>query len=342
MKKIYQVLLHVVYWFYTFGWQIITSRWYQPNAKINWGKYFEPFSMSTYALAITTFYLNYFIILPAFLKPRKYGALWLSWIGLYAYFIGARYLVEEVLYFKWFGVHNYHGNVTADYYIIDNLYFGGVYIVMSIVIWSVIHFAKNEKEKNQLAEERNAAEISFLKSQVNPHFLFNTLNNIYSLVYHRSDKALPAIVTLSELMRYMTNESAMPQISISKEITYIRSFIELESLRTTQQAAVTFDVSIEDEAQMIAPLLLIPFVENGFKHGVITDPAHPFTIDLAVRNSRLTLVTRNLISQHQKDHSGGIGMTNVRRRLALLYPGHHTLDIREDNGYYICELFIKL
>ncbi len=249
---------------------------------------------------------------------------------------------RRTLYLHWFGIHNYFRGTTATFYVIDNVYFAGSIIIASILFWTIETWMQSEKEKMALQQEKINAELSFLKSQVNPHFLFNTLNNIYSLVYHKSDKSLPAILKLSELMRYMTRESDADHIQLSKEIQYIKNFIELQLLRTSENACVQFTLHGEPDNMNIAPLLLIPFIENGFKHGLVTDEHAPFIITISIINKNLTLYTHNKIRTGQKDHSGGVGLQNVKRRLELLYPDRHELQIQHTSEEYSCTLLIKL
>jgi two-component system, LytTR family, sensor kinase len=342
MKKIHAVALHLLFWLYRFGWDAITLTWRKPGVSFRADDIFNIFANSFYFLSVSTFYINYLLIMPRFFRKKKNLQLALCWLLLLAYFIGMRYFIEEYLYVQWFNAHNYPDDVSVAFYIVDNLYFGGSIIVPSIVLWIIIHWMKVEKEKLALKEAAGTAEINFLKSQVNPHFLFNTLNNIYSLVYHQSDKALPAIMRLSELMRYMTRESSVNSIQLDKEIAYINSFLELESLRIAGESYIQFETEGNTNV-MIAPLMLIPFVENGFKHGVVTDPSHPFMIRLSVNADKvLQLHTSNKINQSQKDNSGGVGLQNVRRRLELIYPGRHSMETTKKDDHYICSLTIHL
>ena len=342
MKKGRIILLHFLFWFYEFFWGLITLPLRKPGVAVNWSQFYDLFTITGYFLLPTTFYLNYSLVMPRFFARKKYGPLAVSWLLLYAWYIGMRYLIEEVLYLKWFGIHNYWEGTTAGYYIADNIFYASSIIVPSIMIWTIIHWTQMEKEKLELKTAAGTAEINFLKSQVNPHFLFNTLNNIYSLVYHQSEKALPAIMRLSELMRYMTRESSADEIQLTKEIQYIESFIELESLRVAGDAYVQLTVSGNTESVKVAPLLLIPFVENGFKHGVVTNSEVPFVITLSVNNKVLHLRTANKINASQKDRSGGVGLQNVRRRLELIYPGKHQLTTERKGDSYVCELMVEL
>ena len=342
MKKIPAFLLHLLFWIYKFGWGAIMQQIYKPGTVVHFADFFSKYEVSTYIYQLTTFYINYFIIMPLFFRKKKNVQLAISWILLFAYFISIRYLMEEYLFFKWYGTHNYFEGTSTIFYIIDNLYYAGAVIVPSIVIYIIVHWMKIERQQLQLKESAASAEVNFLKTQVNPHFMYNTLNNIYSLVYHKSDKALPAIMRLSELMRYMTNDSAVDKIELDKEVKYIESFLELESLRVSGDAHVQFKITGQTGRIKIAPLLLIPFVENGFKHGVVTSAEDPFIIDLNIENKILTLYICNKINHSQKDNTGGIGLQNVKRRLELIYPNNYSLDTGRQGDNYICNLSINL
>lgn len=234
MKKHYKILLHILFWIYYFFWGDISRQLYRPGSHFAWSELVRPLALSGYIVFCSTFYINYLFIMPRLFKRKRYLLTWAGWIVLIFYFISARYLIEEVFYLQWFGIRNYFKGTTISFYIIDNIYFSGTIIIASILFWTIETWMQSEKEKMALQQEKTNAELSFLKSQVNPHFLFNTLNNIYSLVYHKSDKSLSAILKLSELMRYMTRESDADHILLSKEIQYIENFIELQSLITIQ------------------------------------------------------------------------------------------------------------
>src|ERR1044071_692138 len=150
--------------------------------------------------------------------------------------------------------------------------------------------------------------LQFLKSQLNPHFLFNSLNNIYSLAYQKSDKTADAILKLSEIMRYMIYESNDSWVSLSKEIEYVQSFIELQKLRFKDGAAVEFTMNGEIDNQQIVPLILISFVENAFKHGVANDPKDPIRINIIANQKILHFSVSNKKSKTNKDAMGGVGL----------------------------------
>lgn len=199
-----------------------------------------------------------------------------------------------------------------------------------------------EKERKEMEKQQLISELSFLKSQVNPHFLFNSLNGIYALAIKKSDKTPDAVLQLSDLMRHMLYESEKEEVALEKEVEYLQNYIQLQKLRLPGEAQVTFDVEGDISGKNIAPMLFIPFIENGFKHGVDADGV-AIQIKMKVEGNALTFDMMNSISKAaSKDPVSGIGLTNVRKRLDLLYAGNYYLNYRESNGRFIVHLQLKL
>jgi two-component system, LytTR family, sensor kinase len=342
MKKWVKIVLHTVFWLYMFAWQDIMAELFSSKGKFSIGDIFHPVAVSHYILFPITFYFNYFFILPGFYKKNKIARAWTAWILLLLFFILIRYIVQEVLFLKWFGIQNYYPGTSMAYYFFDNIYYGGILIIMSILFWVLDDNMKSQNEKIILLEEKKTAQLAFLKNQVNPHFIFNTLNNIYSLVSSKSDMALPSIEKLSQLMRYMYKESDAMYVSLQNEIDYITSFIELQSIRFSNIESIKYHFHGNIGPQKIAPLLLIPFIENMFKHGILNQIAKPLQIDIEVNNNLLTLSTSNYINTLHKDLSSGIGLDNVKKRLLLLYPDQHHLKIETNENKYHINLQIQL
>ncbi len=200
----------------------------------------------------------------------------------------------------------------------------------------------NEKIKTKLENEKLTSELAFLKSQINPHFLFNSLNNIYSLAYQKSDKTPEAVMKLSEIMRYMLYESNEATVKLDDEIRYLQNYIELQKLRFKDKAYIKFEIDGETNDKRITPLILISFVENAFKHGIATDKDNPIKIVLNVSSNKLFFQVVNRKSVQNKDETGGIGLLNVKRRLDLLYDGEFRLHIDDHESIYNCELYLDL
>ncbi|WP_345228255.1 sensor histidine kinase, partial [Hymenobacter koreensis] len=167
------------------------------------------------------------------------------------------------------------------------------------------------------------ANLAFLKSQINPHFLFNALNFFYAQVYPHSEGAAKGILLLSDIMRYALHEDPDGKVPLGQEVQHVRNYIALNQLRFNQQLQVDFRVSGQLEYRLILPLVLITFVENCFKHGELHEPDRPVQIRLSVEQNRLEFQTRNQLRHGPKEQSTGIGLANTRRRLALVYPGRH-------------------
>lgn len=184
--------------------------------------------------------------------------------------------------------------------------------------------------------------MSFLRSQINPHFLFNTINDIYALTYQKNDQAPEALLKLSSMLRYMLKEGAADKIELAKEIGYLRDYIELQQIGLKNQLYIDFIVEGEIDHQQICPLLLIPFAENIFKHGVINDPLCSAQLKITLQNQSFQLLSTNKIARLQKDSMGGIGLNNVRRRLQLLYPDQYTFKVTEKENLFQCHLQLNL
>lgn len=295
-------------------------------------------------LNIALFYINYLYILPKYLNSRRYMECALSIIflivfsGLIKY--GLASFFSEVVLTR--SSHRYL--ITFWEYYLGTVFTGMFFVFLSTATKFAADWFINEKVRKNLENEKLSAELAFLKSQINPHFLFNSLNNIYSLAYQRSEMTPEAILKLSEIMRYMLQESNEVRVELSKEIRYLENYIELQKLRFKANAHVEMIILGEDDhmRQSIVPLILIAFVENAFKHGVASDPENPIRIAILVEKGRLEFTVTNKKSDQNKDEASGIGLNNVKRRLDLLYQGEYKLEIREKEKIYSCKLVLNL
>lgn len=300
------------------------------------------FNYSVFVVHLIEFYICYLWVFPRFLKKGKGLYLVIGLCIAMGAFIALRYMIEQVLFSYFLGFQNYGPDTTITFYIIDNLYYGSSYIFLAAAVWSVQNAFKSDKLNKQLKDEAIKAELSFLKSQINPHFLYNTLNYIYSLAIPVSDQLASAVLRLSDLMRYTLAESTDGKVSLAKEIDYLQSYIELFRMRFEPNFYVEFELTGVTEQQKIASLLLIPFIENAFKHGVLNEPEHPVRIQLQLQDKQLFFSVSNTINNHQKDRSSGIGLVNIHRRLDLIYPDKHELNIVRKGDVYQTTLVIKL
>lgn len=200
----------------------------------------------------------------------------------------------------------------------------------------------SEKQKKLLENERLNAELNFLKLQINPHFLFNTLNSIYSQAHFRSEQTEHSILKFSRIMRYVLYDSATEKICLSQDLEYISNYIDLQQLRLSKNITIQYQVTGAVAGLSIAPLLLITFIENAFKHGVSYTAPSEIKIAIAVTGRQLLLTVENAITRLNRGLAGGVGLVNARRRLNVLYPGRHQLDVAETGHLYIVNLKIEL
>jgi sensor histidine kinase YesM len=212
------------------------------------------------------------------------------------------------------------------------------------IIRHIYNYIKLRQATQQLQIEKQQAELNYLRSQTNPHFLFNTLNNIYSLTRDKSDLAPESILKLSKILRFMLYETSGKYISIEQELKIINDYIALEKLRYDESLQINFNYDVEDMKQAIPPLLLIPLVENAFKHGVSETRNKPFVdIHLAVNKRQLTFIVKNSFEgmQEEKDIKENIGLSNLRRQLQLLYSDH-SLSVQQNINVFTATLKINL
>ncbi|MDO5973749.1 sensor histidine kinase [Flavivirga jejuensis] len=217
-----------------------------------------------------------------------------------------------------------------------------LFIALSTSVRLVSGWYKTEKQRTQVESQKINSELLFLKAQLNPHFLFNTLNSIYSLANKKSDNTTIAIVTLSELMRYMIYEANANFVPLKKEIDHIQNYIALQLLRLKDSSGVRVNVH-GNLNYKIEPLLLISFIENAFKYGTDFKGKTNILIKISIENKALNLYVYNTSSPTKsKNKNSGIGLENIKNRLNLLYPNSHTLNIANNKKSYEVNLVIKL
>lgn len=215
------------------------------------------------------------------------------------------------------------------------------FLLLGGIIRLAYSFLKNQNEKRMLENANLNAEVNFLKSQINPHFLFNTLNGIYSQAHNKSENTEYSILKLSELLRYVLYESGGEKVALEKDIQYINNYIDLQRLRISSKVTINYIVQGSQQGFSIAPLLLISFIENAFKHGISYSQASTVNIEIEIFEKTLTLKVSNPVVKNDTfTTSGGLGLKNVKRRLELLYYGKYSLDIHHtDNLYFV---YLKL
>ena len=337
MKRNWQIFWHVVFWVSIVSYFAIVTH---NNSKISTRDLLVLF-VGYGSINIGLFYLNYLYLIPRFLDKKKYRYYALSLVvviiifGLMKYGIG--------LYFKTLILQ--HGNgktMSFGSYFISAALTSIFFLFLSTALKFGVDWFLNERVQRDLENQRLTAELAFLKSQINPHFLFNSLNSIYSLAYQKSDTTPEAILKLSEIMRYMLYESNDNKVDLTKELQYLQNYIDLQKIRFGNKAFVDFKITGDVGNQKIVPLLLIAFIENAFKHGVANDPSSPICLRINLDGTHLHFFMENKKHMMNRDTEGGIGLNNVKRRLDLLYSGNYSLTIRDEANTYTCELSLVL
>ena len=238
---------------------------------------------------------------------------------------------------------NLTGNLKQRLY--DNVIPHFFLVTAGAAIKLMVDHTRMQQRMTEMAREKAEAELNFLKSQINPHFLFNSLNSVYFLIDKNNTEARGALHKFSAMLRYQLYEMNGRNVPVEKEIEYLNDYIDLQKLRKDEQCEVGFSASPEVRGFTLEPLLLIPFVENAFKH-ISQHPDKPNFIrgGMTMQGNRFRFLLENSQESDKKGahpHSG-IGLANVRRRLELLYPGRHDLRIQNENGVFTVDLFIHV
>lgn len=341
MKRKTAVIIHVIFWFYILNQVLypLYSGQLEPAYLAN-NKYLKNVIITT-ILNFITFYAIYFSIAPM-MKLRSRILAIFAGIGLLTVLTAFR-VPADYLFWKVFGGLSQKEMTFEWNWVWNDLRSVIITGIYSILIFFMIKWFEAQKLRDELINQRQASELALLRSQVNPHFLFNTLNNIYSLVYRKSDDAPEAVMKLSSIMRYMLYDATTDSVPLNKEIEYLKSFIELQGLRIKHADYVSLQIQGHTDDRTIAPMLLIPFVENAFKHGSkLHQPG--IIIRLMTSPGRINFEVSNYIRKSVNDddnQASGIGLANIRRRLELLYPGKHDLVISKDEEMFRINLEIE-
>jgi len=331
----YQIIfLHLAFWAFVLALPFLLAPSQMPPApKIEFDKgltvtqFFAFFAF----INIPFFYINSEVLIPKIFQNEGIWAYLLAAVGL----IVLIFLFNTLITFLFFK-NQYVPRTGPTFQLLFFLAISTAYRLISDNL-------KNEQVKKEQETEKLKSELSFLRSQISPHFIFNVLNSIVSLSRRKPEKVEPVVVKLSDLMRYMLYESDDAKVTIGRESQYLGAYIELQQLRFGDDILVNFRDNNLDETQSIEPMLLIPFVENAFKHGVglILNPT--IDIELHTEKNRLVFEVKNKVNRQfkeVKDGASGIGLNNVKRRLELLYPNNHQLTIKDEADFYLIQLVI--
>jgi two-component system LytT family sensor kinase len=332
-SKIAVIIFHVLAWLLLFSLPLLFHR--EPDqGRLNWKAVLNPRAFIFDACCIAFFYLNSLVLIPRLLNRKKIGIYISLIVLLFIIFLNLLNIIPME------PGHNRGFQRDSLWAIFPYLFIWA----MSTVYWFVTDKIRTEQLLKEKENENLKTELSFLRSQVSPHFLFNVLNNMVAMARLKSDLLEPSLIRLSGLMRYMLYESDDASVTLLRETEYVNSYIELQKIRYAKSLCIKVDMDPGDN-QLIEPMLLIPFIENAFKHGTgnVTDPV--IDISLRISDGLIDFRVKNKFdpaSEEIKDTVSGIGLPNVIRRLNLLYDQKHMLTINKGNGWFTVSLQLKL
>lgn len=331
-------LVHTAYWVMITGFFLYEKRYLLYKAGL---PYFVACVVVRVGLLMGIAYLNIHYFLPRYLLPGRY----LRYASLVVLSILGYLLVQACYDFILYGfviapTLNRNWIETLSYNFFSTLWYLGLMVPLKLSI----DWYGQQRLLQQTVVEKLQAEVNFLRAQVNPHFLFNCLNSLYALTLKKSDLAPDMVLKLSDMMEYMLYDSDEGRVPLDKEIGYLQNYIELEKIRCGDQPDIALAITGPLNGQEIAPLLLLPLVENAFKHGVSqrTGPAWlRGTLTLEYSSLSMTIENSKPASSPARKN-GGIGLVNLRKRLELLYPGRYALHTDEQLETYRADLYISL
>jgi hypothetical protein len=299
----------------------------------------------TFSFAYFTVYaLNYLVFAPRFLKlnkvPQYIGAFFVMALS----FAVVRFFLEEVVGYAIFGEHNYYlqrANIVAVY-LMDSIGYSLKPCLYSSLMYLFFRYKENTELVNELKLQQQEAKMAMLQSQIGPHFLFNTLNGFYSDLYEKNPKEAEGVMKLSQLLRYITYEVSDSMMPLKKEIDFIKDYLYFYEKRYEKDFNVQFRVVGKIEEQKIPTLVLIHFVENVCKHGVINDPNRRASIEIHIHQDSIEVMTENAISNSEKYMDKGIGTQNIKSRLNLLFKDAYELTYSSNNELFNTHLIMPI
>ncbi len=341
-KKHTEPFIHIAVWLTLYIIAILFFKTIGPFRQID-GTLLLPVTVGTIINA-AIFYSVALWLIPVYALKKQMQKFW---VWVLAILVGSTFIETFIDFFFMTYVYS-----DVDEPFISQFTINGFvhFIIISLAL--TYGFTKNwivsEKKKQELVSEKLSAELNFLKTQLSPHFLFNVLNMAYSSASRSGDERTADIIEkLSGLMRYIIYDSNVEKIGVEKEIEYIQNYIRLQKMRFSKDIPVTvnFEVNGNYTGYRIAPLILISFIENAFKHGVKLEHKSEINISLSFQNGEIEFITQNPVfknTQSMKSKDSGIGIKNTRKRLEIMYPGKHKLSINESDGVFTVKLLLKL
>ncbi len=332
------VLMHILFWilFFTFPYLMHAAVSDDlPNLPIE-GKAFYLVALCDNLVRMGLFYFNAYYLIPRFVYRKKYGT-YLSFLlgGFIVHILISKGLFNLVLEEK-------------KESILHAALFNSLPFAFVIAAGSALRIMSDRVIEDRITKEKETehlkTELSFLRSQVSPHFLFNVLNNMVSLARKKSDELEPSLMKLSSMLRYMLYETDENKVPLQREERYLNSYIDLQRQRFGSKLTIKTFMNSGETKLLIEPMLLIPFVENAFKHGTGLTGDGEIIVQLTVQNNTLSFLVRNRYQENDEnsDRVSGIGLVNVTRRLDLLYANKHTLFIKREDGYFTVLVTLQL
>ncbi|MEO8412494.1 MAG: histidine kinase [Ginsengibacter sp.] len=337
-KKWGLIFLHIAAWVIVFSLPYLLSSHYSVNRPRNPdSEGFFYLNIITALFWIATFYLNMYVLTPRFVYKRNYFSYFISLAVIFCFIMVIhRFLFAGLI-------------TTVPFIFLNSFWFNLPTFILAVAVSTAFRFvndkAKTDTITHQKQEENLKTELSFLRSQISPHFIFNVLNNMVALVRMKSDELEPTIMKLSSLVQYMLYETDDEKVLIKRETEYLKSYIDLQQQRFGRRLTLHTLFNVKDDWYSIEPMLLIPFVENAFKHGVGQIDQPQIDIELFTENDVLHFFIKNKynpLTTEVKDKTSGIGLVNVKRRLNLLYGLQHKLSIDKSNDWFSVKLQLKL
>lgn len=287
---------------------------------------------------IIFFYLHHYFIFDRLILRQKFLQYSIIVTASFVVILGITYYIKELFF-------QYLPEFQRDFSLRDFIRYITWYMLVMLIslgIKLLLQWLGAEKRAGDIKTEQLRTELAMLHAQINPHFLFNSLNTVYSLALKKSDVAPQAVLKLSQLLRYVIEDADHDKVRLEQEVSYLNDYIELQKLRTTTNTTINFEIKGDISSTTIAPLLFLPFVENAFKYGISNKEQSAIDIVLHRHDDKLTFMVTNRKFYNLNNSSTGIGINNVKRRLNLLYPNTHRLTINDTDAVYSVNLIIQL
>jgi two-component system, LytTR family, sensor kinase len=342
-KRFITILIHTITWAVFFFVPFLIAPDLAEMRGITTTSYVQLFFSIHFFILFCFFYFNFFLLMPRLLNEGKYWRYIFSVMltGAFIIFILSRLriiLLYQLL--QQAPIGGLDNRLWAMPFILTFI----LTLAVSSGLWLLQKWQRIEQKLAVSEKERLAAELNQLKSQLNPHFLFNTLNGIYTLALLKSDLTPEAVLKLSNLMRYVLTDAGEDFVPLEKDLNHLRHFIALNKMRLTEKSPIDFEIIGQTQHLNIAPLLLLPFVENAFQYGVSNAYFSPIKIKIQIAEKKVTFYCENLIldKSDAKHKQHGIGIANTRRRLELVYSGQHQLEVSRNETHFFVRLTIEL